>query len=69
MATNFQRNGCMVSRGAEKFDIPNLTNSNSGDTFDTLIKRADNEISNRFLDGTGLTDENGFVGCVEVKYE
>lgn len=38
----------MIARGAEKFDIPNLSNSNSGETFDTLIKRADNEISKRF---------------------
>lgn len=69
MATNFKRNGFMVARGGEKFDIPNLSNSNSGETFDTLIKRADNEISKRYLGGTGLTDEKGFVGSVEVQYE
>ncbi len=69
MATNFKRNNFMVARGNEKFEIPNLSNSNSAETFDALIKRADNEISKRFLGGTGLTDEKGFVGSVEVQYE
>ncbi len=69
MATNFKRNNFMVARGNEKFEIPNLSNNNSAETFDALIKRADNEISKRFLGGTGLTDEKGFVGSVEVQYE
>lgn len=69
MATNFKRNGFMIARGNEQFNIPNLSNGNSGDAFDTLIKRADNELSKRYLGGTGLTDEKGFVGSVEVQYE
>ena len=69
MATNFKSNNFMIGRGNEKFEIPNLTSSNSQEAFDGLIKRADNEISKRFLGGTGLTDEKGFVGSVEVQFE
>ena len=59
----------MIGRGNEKFEIPNITSTNSQEAFDGLIKRADNEISKRFLGGTGLTDEKGFVGSVEVQFE
>lgn len=69
MATNFKANNFMIGRGSEKFEIPNITTSNSQEAFDGLIKRADNEISKRFLGGTGLTDEKGFVGSVEVQFE
>lgn len=69
MATNFKSNNFMIGRGNEKFEIPNITTSNSQEAFDGLIKRADNEISKRFLGGTGLTDEKGFVGSVEVQFE
>ena len=69
MATNFKSNNFMIGRGNEKFEIPNITSSNSQEAFDGLIKRADNEISKRFLGGTGLTDEKGFVGSVEVQFE
>lgn len=69
MATNFKANNFMIGRGNEKFEIPNITTSNSQEAFDGLIKRADNEISKRFLGGTGLTDEKGFVGSVEIQFE
>lgn len=69
MATNFKANNFMIGRGNEKFEIPNITSTNSQEAFDGLIKRADNEISKRFLGGTGLTDEKGFVGSVEVQFE
>ena len=69
MATNFKANNFMIGRGNEKFEIPNITSTNSQEAFDGLIKRADNEISKRFLGGTGLTDEKGFVGSVEIQFE
>ena len=69
MATNFKSNNFMIGRGKEKFEIPNITSSNSQEAFDGLIKRADNEISKRILGGTGLTDEKGFVGSVEIQFE
>lgn len=69
MATNFKANNFMIGRGNEKFEIPSITSTNSQEAFDGLIKRADNEISKRFLGGTGLTDEKGFVGSVEVQFE
>lgn len=69
MATNFKANNFMIGRGNEKFEIPNISTSNSQEAFDGLIKRADNEISKRFLGGTGLTDEKGFVGSVEIQFE
>jgi hypothetical protein len=59
----------MIGRGNEKFEIPTITTSGSENAFDGIIKRADNEISKRFLGGTGLTDEKGFVGSVEVQFE
>jgi hypothetical protein len=69
MATNFKANNFMIGRGNEKFEIPNITTSGSENAFDGIIKRADNEISKRFLGGTGLTDEKGFVGSVEIQFE
>lgn len=69
MATNFKANNFMIGRGQEKFEIPNITTSNSQEAFDGLIKRADNEVSKRILGGTGLTDEKGFVGSVEIQFE
>ena len=69
MATNFKANNFMIGRGNEKFEIPSITSTNSQEAFDGLIKRADNEISKRFLGGTGLTDEKGFVGSVEIQFE
>lgn len=69
MATNFKSSNFMIGRGNEKFEIPNITSTNSQEAYDGLIKRADNEISKRFLGGTGLTDEKGFVGSVEVQFE
>lgn len=69
MATNFKSNNFMIGRGTEKFEIPNISSTNSQEAFDGLIKRADNEVSKRILGGTGLTDEKGFVGSVEIQFE
>lgn len=69
MATNFKSNNFMIGRGNEKFEIPNISSTNSQEAFDGLIKRADNEMSKRILGGTGLTDEKGFVGSVEIQFE
>lgn len=69
MATNFKSNNFMIGRGNEKFEIPNISSTNSQEAFDGLIKRGDNEISKRILGGTGLTDEKGFVGSVEIQFE
>lgn len=69
MATNFKSNNFMIGRGSEKFEIPNISSTNSQEAFDGLIKRADNETSKRILGGTGLTDEKGFVGSVEIQFE
>lgn len=69
MATNFKSNNFMIGRGNEKFEIPNITSTNSQEAFDGLIKRADNEVSKRILGGTGLTEEKGFVGSVEIQFE
>ena len=69
MATNFKAANFMIGRGAEKFEIPNITSTNSQSVFDTLIERANSEISKRILGGTGLTDEKGFVGSVEIQYQ
>lgn len=69
MATNFKAANFMIGRGSEKFEIPNITTSNSQSVFDTLIERSNSEISKRILGGTGLTDEKGFVGSVEIQYQ
>lgn len=69
MASNFKAANFMIGRGAEKFEIPNISSSNSQQVFDTLIERANSEISKRILGGTGLTDEKGFVGSVEIQYQ
>lgn len=69
MAVNFKAANFMIGRGAEKFEIPNITTTNAQQVFDTLIERANSEISKRILGGTGLTDEKGFVGSVEIQYQ
>lgn len=69
MASNFKAANFMIGRGAEKFEIPNITTTNAQQVFDSLIERANSEISKRILGGTGLTDEKGFVGSVEIQYQ
>lgn len=69
MAVNFKAANFMIGRGAEKFEIPNITTTNAQEVFDTLIERANSEISKRILGGTGLTDEKGYVGSVEIQYQ
>lgn len=69
MATNFKAANFMIGRGQEKFEIPNITTTNAQSVFDALIERCNSEISKRILGGTGLTDEKGFVGSVEIQYQ
>lgn len=68
-AKNFKSNQFMVGRGKEIFTIGNTSSTNPTGAFDPLIERANDEISKRFLGGTGLTDEKGFVGSVEIQFK
>lgn len=68
-ATNFKSANFMVARGNEKFEVPNISSNNPSGAFNPLIERANSEISKRFLGGTGLTDEKGFVGSVEIQFK
>jgi hypothetical protein len=68
-AQNFKSNNFMVGRGNEKFQVLDTTSNNPSGAFDPLIERANAEISKRFLGGTGLTDEKGFVGSVEIQFK
>lgn len=68
-AKNFKSNHFMVGRGNEKFDVPSITSNNPTGAFDPLIERANSEMSKRILGGTGLTDEKGFVGSVEIQFK
>lgn len=68
-AQNFKSNHFMVGRGNEKFEVPSISSNNPSGAFDPLIERANSEISKRFLGGTGLTDEKGFVGSVEIQFK
>lgn len=69
MATNFKAANFMIGRGAEKFEIPNITTTNAQTVFDALIDRCNSEISKRVLGGTGITDEKSFVGSAEIQYQ
>lgn len=66
-AQNFKSNHFMVGRGQEKFEIGN-TQHGSVVPFDSLITRANDEMSKRILGGAGLTDEKSFVGSSEIQY-
>ena len=68
-AQNFKSNHFMVGRGNEKFEVASISSNNPSGAFDPLIERANSEISKRFLGGTGLTDEKGFVGSVEIQFK
>jgi len=68
-AKNFKSNHFMVGRGNEKFEVPSISSTNPTGAFDPLIERANSEISKRILGGTGLTDEKGFVGSVEIQFK
>lgn len=68
-AKNFKSNQFMVGRGKETFTVGNTSSTNPTGAFDPLIERANDEISKRFLGGTGLTDEKGFVGSVEIQFK
>jgi Protein of unknown function (DUF935) len=68
-AQSFKSNHFMVGRGNEKFEVPSISSNNPSGAFDPLVERANSEISKRFLGGTGLTDEKGFVGSVEIQFK
>lgn len=67
-ALNFKKNNFMVGRGNEKFEVPSM-GGNGVVPHEALQKRGDELISKRVLGGTGLTDEKGFVGSVEIQYK
>jgi hypothetical protein len=68
-AQSFKSNHFRVGRGNEKFEVPSISSNNPSGAFDPLVERANSEISKRFLGGTGLTDEKGFVGSVEIQFK
>jgi hypothetical protein len=68
MLENFRMNHFAVLQGQEKIEIPNNYNVDAYQSFKSLLKDvADNEISKRFLGGSGITDEKSFVGSAEVQ--
>ncbi|MNS03110.1 hypothetical protein D3C72_344380 [compost metagenome] len=67
-AKNFKSNQFMVGRGQEKFEIGTINGTGTA-PFNDLFKFANDEISKAILGGTGLTDEKGFVGSVNVQFE
>lgn len=67
-ASKFKSNNFMVGRGQEKFEVGDVSGAGV-DPFETLAQRADNMMSKRILGGTGLTDEKGFVGSVNIQYK
>lgn len=67
-AMKFKRNNFMITRGNEKIEVPTM-GGNSIAPHESLQKRGDELISKRVLGGTGLTDEKGFVGSVEIQYK
>lgn len=66
-AQNFKSNQFMVGRGAEKFEVGNISGAGVA-PFDTLIERANNEMSKGVLGGSGITDEKSFVGSAEIQF-
>ncbi|MBD3748521.1 MAG: hypothetical protein IE931_03400 [Sphingobacteriales bacterium] len=67
-ASKFKSNNFMVGRGQEKFEVGDVSGAGV-DPFEKLALRADNMMSKRVLGGTGLTDEKGFVGSVDIQYK
>lgn len=66
-ARNFKSSGYMVGRGNEKFEIKGGDAGNP-DNFNLLITRVNEEVSKRYLGGSGLTDEKSFVGSAEIQF-
>lgn len=66
MMENFRMNHFAVLQGEEKIDIPQGYNVDAHQTFNSLIDRANTEISKYINGGTGTTDEKSFVGSAEV---
>lgn len=55
------------SRGGEKIEIGKVDHA-AAIPFETMITRANDEMSKRILGGAGLTDEKSFVGSSEIQY-
>lgn len=66
-AKNFKASGFMVGRGQEKFEIKGGDAGNV-QNFDSMIDRANSEMSKRILGGSGLTDEKSFVGSTDIQF-
>lgn len=66
-ASQFKSNQFMIGRGQEKFEVGQIGGAGTA-PFDTLITRADDQMSKRVLGGAGLTDEKAFVGSAEIQF-
>lgn len=66
-AKNFKSSGFMVGRGQEKFEIKGGDGGNV-QHYDSMIDRANSEMSKRVLGGSGLTDEKSFVGSTDIQF-
>lgn len=67
-ASQFKSNQFMIGRGQEKFEVGQINGAGTA-PFDTLITRADDQMSKRVLGGSGLTDEKAFVGSAEIQFK
>jgi phage gp29-like protein len=68
MLSNFRQNMFAVLQGAERIEVPRISESNPHNVFLSLIDDVCNkEISKRVLGGTATTDEKSFVGSAEVQ--
>jgi hypothetical protein len=65
---NFKSSQVVVGRGNEKIEFGEVGGQGVA-PFDTLITRADEQISKRVLGGSGLTDEKAFVGSADIQYK
>lgn len=66
-ASQFKSNQFMIGRGEEKFEVGQINGAGTA-PFDSLITRADEQMSKRVLGGAGLTDEKAFVGSAEIQF-
>lgn len=63
---NFKSNNFMVGRGQETFEVGKDIGGGSSDLFNSLIERANSEISKRINGATGTSDEKSHVGAAQV---
>jgi hypothetical protein len=67
MAINFKSNQVVVGRGSESIEFGEIGGAGTA-PFESLMTRADEQISKRILGGSGLTDEKAFVGSSEIQF-